>query len=152
MHKNYLFFLLVASMLLACDSNSLVDSNQSIAGNKWLYSKSAKTEFEITDVNKSYNLSFKLRVNTAYRYANLFVISTLKDSVKTTKLRHQLQIAKPDGSWLGKGSGDLYTYVFPIIRDRRFTKPGKYTIEIEQNMRDNPLVGVSDIGILITKN
>ena len=152
MYKNCILFLVICSSLLSCESNSIIDSNETVEGNKWLYTNPVKADFEVTDTTKTYNLSFKLRINSDYRYANLFVLSTIKDSLHLIKMRYQVKVAKPDGEWLGKGSGDLYTYIFPLLKAHRFNKLGKHSIEIEQNMRENPLTGVSDIGILLTKN
>ncbi|RYG21247.1 MAG: gliding motility lipoprotein GldH, partial [Chitinophagaceae bacterium] len=95
--------------------------------------------------------------NTAdYRYSNIYVIMRLKNGRQFLKDgRYQFQLAKSDGQWVGKGSGDLYSNTFPLLKNFRFPKAGKYEIEVEQNMRDNPLVGVSDIGVSVentTKN
>ncbi len=139
----FLFILLVSS----CNFNAVIDTNQSIEDNQWLYANVAKADFEITDVTKPYQVNFKLRINTDYRYSNLFVLATFKDAKGRKKLRYQFKLAKEDGQWLGKGSGDLYTYSFPLLNNHRFADTGKYSIEIEQNMRDNPLVGISDVGI-----
>ena len=152
MYKRFFLLLVSCSLLFGCEFNSIIDSNEALEGNQWLYTNTAKAEFEVTDTTKTYNLSFKLRINSDYRYANLFVLTTIKDSLHVTRVRHQVKVAKADGEWLGKGSGDLYTYVFPLLKKHRFSKLGKHSVEIEQNMRENPLVGVSDIGILVTKN
>lgn len=134
-------------VLSSCNFNTVVDTNQSVEDNQWLYANVAKADFEISDVSKPYQVSFKLRINTEYRYANLYVLATLKDAKTRKKTRYQFKLAKEDGAWLGKGSGDLYTYSFPLLKNHHFADTGKYTIEVEQNMRDNPLVGISDIGI-----
>ncbi len=148
--KKTLMFIAFFSFLLtfsSCNFNSVVDTNQSIEDNQWLYANAAKAEFEITDVTKPYQVNFKLRINTDYRYANLFVLTTFKNAKSRKKVRYQFKLAKGDGQWLGKGSGDLYSYSFPLLKNHRFADTGKYSIEIEQNMRDNPLVGISDVGI-----
>ena len=152
MIKRYLYFLIVASLFFGCNFSSVIDTNQSVEGNKWLYTNAAKAEFEITDITSTYNANFKLRISSEYRYANLFVVTTFKDSTRLKKVRYQFKLAKADGQWLGKGSGNLYTYVFPILKKHNFPKAGKYSIEIEQNMRENPLLGISDIGIVVAKN
>jgi len=133
--------------LSSCNFNTVIDTNQSMEDNQWLYANIAKAEFEIKDATKPYQVSFKLRINTDYRYSNLFVLATFKDGKHRKRTRYEFKLAKADGQWLGKGSGDLYTYSFPILKNHRFADTGKYTIEIEQNMRDNPLVGISDVGI-----
>ncbi len=152
MNKRYLYFLIAASLFFGCNFSSIVDTNQSVEGNKWLYTNATKAEFEISDTTSTYNADFKLRISSDYRYANLFVVTTFRDSTRLKKIRYQFKLVKADGQWLGKGSGDLYTYILPILKKHNFPRAGKYSIEIEQNMRENPLLGVSDVGIVVTKN
>ena len=143
----FIVFFCLMFVCSSCNFNAVVDTNQSVEDNQWLYANAAKAEFEITDVTKPYQVNFKLRINTEYRYSNLFVLATFKDAKGRKRTRYQFKLAKTDGQWLGKGSGDLYTYVFPLLKNHRFADTGKYSVEIEQNMRDNPLLGISDVGI-----
>ena len=139
------FVLLMA--LSACNFDTVIDTNQSIENNRWLYANSTKADFEIKDVSKPYDVNFKLRISNDYRYSNLYVLVNFKLPKQNKKVRYQFKLAKSDGQWLGKGSGDLYTYSFPLLKKHLFTDTGKYSIAVEQNMRDNPLLGVSDVGI-----
>jgi len=134
-----------------CMSNNLVDTNEHVAENSWTYAKMTKVEFEIKQADQPYQVYFKLRHTADYRYSNLFVLMHLKGNGTDKTTRYQFKLAKGDGEWLGKGSGDLYTHEFPLLTNHRFAKPGKYMLEIEQNMRDNPLLGISDIGLTIVK-
>lgn len=72
------------------------------------------------------------------------------DGKKTTE-RKEFRLALPDGEWLGSGSGNLYSYQMPLKEDFKFPLKGKYVIELEQNMRDNPLNHISDAGVRIEK-
>ncbi|WP_113660951.1 gliding motility lipoprotein GldH [Pedobacter nanyangensis] len=144
--------LIGVALLFGCNFNTVIDTNQAVEDNQWLYANTAKADFKIEDTAKPYHINFKLRINNSYRYANMFVLATFKDAKGRKRLRYQFKLAKPDGQWLGKGSGDLYAYTFPLLKNHRFPDTGKYSIEIEQNMRDNPLLGVSDVGIEVIKN
>lgn len=136
-------------MVSSCTENNLVDTNDAVAENNWTYAKSAKASFEIKDVNKPYNIYFKLRHTADYRYANLFVLAHLKGNGLNRNTRYEFKLAQLDGTWTGKGSGDIFSNNFTLLTNYRFAKPGKYEIEVEQNMRDNPLVGISDVGITV---
>jgi gliding motility-associated lipoprotein GldH len=136
----------------SCNNNTVLDSNVSIPENNWTYAKTAKSVIEIKDTLKTYNIYFKLRHTADYRFANLYVLFHLKGQGVQKNMRYQFKLAQSDGQWLGKGSGDLFTYQFPLIRQFRFPKVGKYELEIEQNMRNNPLAGISDIGIRVVPN
>lgn len=147
--KHIIPVLAMLFILAGCTNTNLVDTNDAIAENNWTYAQTAKASFEIKDINQLYQVYFKLRHTADYRYSNLFVVVHLKGDNLQKSTRYQFKLAKADGEWLGKGSGDIFTYNFPLLKDYRFAKPGKYQISIEQNMRDNPLTGISDVGITI---
>ena len=142
--------LLLVLLLNSCTNTNLADVNMAVPDNSWMYSKSVKAAVEIKDASLAYNISFKIRNTADYRYSNIYVIMRLKSGMTFLKDgRHQFQLAKAEGQWTGKGSGDLYSNTFPLLKNFRFPKAGKYEIEVEQNMRDNPLVGISDVGITV---
>ncbi|MFA6277387.1 MAG: gliding motility lipoprotein GldH [Pedobacter sp.] len=151
-NTKFILPLLIGLLFLAgCSNTNIVDTNVNVPDNNWTYAKSIKTTVEIKDTIQSYTLYFKLRHTTDYRYANLYVVMRLKGNGLNKSTRYQFKLARNDGEWLGKGSGNLYTYNFPLLTNYHFVKSGKYDIEIEQNMRDNPLIGISDIGITLAK-
>ncbi|MCY1510573.1 gliding motility-associated lipoprotein GldH [compost metagenome] len=146
------FIFLLIFLCHGCIPDTLVDYNTSVPDNHWLYSKSAKVTFDVKDTQNTYDISFKIRNTNDYRYANLYVLMHLKGPSFSKNLRHQLLLARTSGQWTGKGSGDLFSNSFLLLKHFRFPKAGIYTLEVEQNMRDNPLYGVSDIGLLIEKS
>lgn len=148
----FLFLLLPLLFALAgCTPNDTIDVNIAVPDNSWMYAKSLKTRLVIADSTQAYHLSFKVRNTADYRYSNLYVVMRLKGNGLTKTVRYQFKITKPDGQWIGKGSGDLYINTFTLLSNYRFAKAGTYELEIEQNMRDNPLIGISDIGVILAK-
>lgn len=133
---------------MGCTS-SVVDSNVEIPDRKWTYRNHIRVPFEIKDNKKAYNIYFKLRHTAEYRYANIFVLAHVKHGKDVLNQRFEFQLAKSDGEWLGSGSGNVFSYTLPMFENYRFPRNGKFEIEIEQNMRDNPLAEVSDAGVLI---
>ena len=141
-------FLLVASLFIGCTPN-VIDSNVEIPERKWTYRNHIITPFEIKDNQKAYNVYFKLRHTAEYKYSNIFILAHFKDGKDMVNQRFEFQLAKNDGEWLGSGSGNVFSYTLPLLENHRFPRNGKFEIEIEQNMRDNPLAEVSDVGILV---
>jgi gliding motility-associated lipoprotein GldH len=134
------------------DQNAVIDNNVAIADHNWSYVNKVKFDCKIDDDQALYNLYFNLRVTDNYKYSNLFVLisQTLPDKkVKIT--RYELKLATHDGQWLGNGSGNLYSYQVPFKTGYKFPGKGSYHFEIEQNMRDNPLHEVSDVGLRVEK-
>ncbi|WP_293311036.1 gliding motility lipoprotein GldH [Pedobacter sp. UBA5917] len=140
--------LLITSLFVGCTSN-VIDSNVEIADRRWTYRNHISTPFEIKDNSKAYNIYFKLRHTADYKYANIYILAHFRDGKKMVTRRYQFKLAKNDGEWLGSGSGNVFSYTFPMLTNYHFPHNGKFEIEIEQNMRDNPLLEVSDAGILV---
>jgi len=154
MKRINLFVWLALSFLMlgvaGCNTNNLIDTNVEMPQRNWSYTDKVKAVVGIKDNTKAFSLKFKLRHTADYRYANLYILLNMSGPglPKVTR-RYQYKLAESDGQWLGKGSGNLYTYVLPLLSEYHFPQSGNYTIEIEQNMRDNPLREISDAGIIV---
>ena len=134
------------------DKNALIDQNNQVPDHNWTYLNTFGFSFKIDDDKIPYNLYVNLRVTADYKYSNIFVMITQTDPDKKTEIkRHEFKLADQDGRWLGKGSGDLYSYQLPFRSNYRFPQSGIYHIYIEQNMRDNPLRHVSDVGLRVER-
>lgn len=151
--NNRKFLLLFSTVLTlffgGCDTNNVVDSNQVMPSRNWSYADKVKVTVDITDSSKPYNIYFKLRHTADYSYSNIFVLLNVKGGQKKRSRRYEFKLAQPDGEWNGSGSGNLYTYSFPLLTQFKFPTPGRYELELEQNMRDNPLKEISDAGIKV---
>lgn len=140
--------LMIITFLAGC-TDSVIDNNVELENRVWSYRNHISNSFEIKENSKAYNIYFKLRVTANYKYSNIFILGHFRDGNKVVTRRYQYKLAKNDGEWLGSGSGNVFSYTLPMLTNYRFPHSGKFTIEIEQNMRDNPLLEVSDAGILI---
>ena len=149
----YFIFLLAISAIWSCsDPNAVIDQNVVITNNNWSYVNKIKNKVTITDETIPYNLYMNLRVTADYKYANLFVLIKQVNPDKQTKTtRYEFKLANADGEWLGDGSGSIYSYQVPFKKDYKFPAKGVYTFEIEQNMRDNPLREVTDVGMRVER-
>ena len=149
-----LYYLLVCFFAMAfygcSDPGAVIDANTALPNKVWAYNNRIGYSFKIDDANAHYNFYVNLRVTSNYKYSNLFVL--IADPVKKNSVaRYELKLARPDGQWLGKGSGNLYSFQIPFKSNYKFPAAGSYYIRIEQNMRDNPLHEVSDVGLRVEK-
>jgi gliding motility-associated lipoprotein GldH len=137
----------------ACNEpGTLLDQSTAISNHNWFYNNKTKTEVKITDTSVPYNLYFNLRHSADYRYSNIFILVHENSPDHHTKtIRYEFKLANPDGEWLGNGSGNLYNYRLALKTNYRFPAPGTYSFIIEQNMRDNPLRKISDVGLRVEK-
>jgi len=145
----FLLGLLVIVSLFASCTNDVIDNNIEVPERKWTYRNHISAPFEIKDNTKAYHIYFKLRHTADYKYSNIFILAHFKNGNKVVSKRYQYKLAKNDGEWLGSGSGNIFSYVFPLQTNYRFPRNGKFEIEIEQNMRDNPLTEIVDLGVLV---
>lgn len=148
--KVLILFVTAALLFSGCDTNNITDVNHTMPSRNWSYADKVKATVEIKDSSKAYHIYFKLRHTSDYRYSNIFVLLNLKTAQKKRSRRYEFKLAQPDGQWNGSGSGNLYTYEFPLLTNFKFPAPGMYELELEQNMRDNPLTEISDAGIKVS--
>lgn len=148
-----IFYLGVLLSGFACQNpNVLVDENQSINKARWTYVNPIKIKVPIVDTAAAYTLFINLRHTEDYAYSNIFIRIKQGNPNKTqTVWRKEYTLANLDGEWLGTGSGNLRSHQLVLFKNHHFPHPGTYVFELEQNMRDNPLKEVSDIGLRVEK-
>ncbi|MEX8549286.1 MAG: gliding motility lipoprotein GldH [Mucilaginibacter sp.] len=146
-------FIGVFLVFSACNEpGTLIDQNTEISNHNWSYTDKIKTDVKITDNTQPYNIYFNFRHSADYRYSNIFVlVHQTNPNHQTKTTRYEFKLANPDGEWLGNGSGNLYSYRLPLQTNYRFPAPGTYSFTLEQNMRDNPLKEVSDVGLRVER-
>ncbi|WP_026897478.1 gliding motility lipoprotein GldH [Daejeonella oryzae] len=151
--KFFSIFLSFVLFIVSCqDKTSIVDSNTIINNRSWAYVNKIQVKAEIPDQKIPYNVFVNLRHSADYKYSNLFLLIRMKGpDGKVITERKEFKLALPDGEWLGKGSGNLYSYQLPFKQQFYFSQKGNYTLEIEQNMRNNPLREITDVGIRIER-
>lgn len=150
-----LYILILPFFLLSCSGNEgvIYDKSKPVVDNAWFVKDKKELWLEITQNKIAYKLSLNLRITNEYRFSNLFILLKIhgpKKELQTKRL--EFRLADNDGDWLGSGSGNIYVFRIPITKELKFDHTGVYNFEIEQDMRDNPLRGVVDIGLRIEKN
>ncbi len=146
----FVFLIMVAISFQSCNSDVVVDTFEEISNQNWTYSKPIKVKVNVTDYRKAYQINVQFRHTLDYKYANVWLrFHIIGPNKKALIERQEFQLALPNGEWLGKGSGSLYSYELCYKDNYKFKQNGIYTIMVEQNMRDNPLAGVNDVGLKI---
>jgi len=149
-------FLLMSFLMLSfisCqDTVTIADINVEFEKRNWNYSQKISIPVKIEATDVSYNLYLNLRHSAGYKYSNIFIMIhiTGPDGKKVTE-RKEFKLALADGEWLGSGSGNMYSYQINFKENYKFLAKGTYIFELEQNMRDNPLDHISDVGIRVEK-
>lgn len=149
--KRLLVFSLGLLTLQACNTeNVVVDTFEAIPKQNWTYIKPIKASFNVDDSTKRYNIYVNFRHTADYKYSNVWLrFHIIGPNQKDVPLRQEFQLAQADGQWLGNGSGNLFSYQLIYKENYQFPTTGKYTLIVEQNMRDNPLKNISDVGLYV---
>lgn len=142
----------VIALFTSCDmpKNTLAEEFQEIPNKTWSWSDSKTFTFTIDDSTHYTNLYLGLRIQGTYAYSNIWLISQIQGNNTNTKQQVQIELADQTGRWLGEGMSNLITYLKPVYIQTKLA-PGTYTWTLSQNMRDEKLNGVVDIGIKVEK-
>lgn len=146
--------LFVALALTYCTPRNDFKAINDLKDNAWSIDSTQSFTFTITDVSKSYDFYYLIRNATAYPFYNLYISRSLTDSTGTVMSKSMEELILFDaktGKPLGSGLGDIFDHKFKIksLSNYRFKGAGEYTFSIEQNMRQDPLVGVMSVGVSI---
>jgi gliding motility-associated lipoprotein GldH len=153
-------FLATAGLLLlaaACKPPKMdtYEKNLEVPGHEWAYDYKPSFDIKIQpeDTAYLYNICVNIRHTDAYPYSNIWVLVGTQypgDSIAKEQ-RVELPLADVTGKWAGSGLDDIYEHRIFIQQNAIFNKPGTYEFTFEQNMRQNPLPHVMNVGLRIEK-
>lgn len=151
---NKLLVLLTCIVTLAsCHSIDVYEKTIVFPNHEWKSSETPSFTFEVTDTTSLYNVFFILRHEDAYGYNNIYVNITEKSPTKTEVAQHRQFVLASNASqkWLASGMDDIYEHRIPFSSVPRPFQKGQYTFTLQQDMREDPLKHVLNVGIRIEK-
>jgi gliding motility-associated lipoprotein GldH len=144
----FVLFFLISS----CETNNAFEKNLDIPGYKWKGDYKLQFPVTIKDTSVPYNIYINTRHADYYPYMNIwYMVSIVFPDGKIQSQRQEIPLANPDGAWLGEGMGDIWDRSYMIQQGAHFSKPGTYTFQLEQIMRQDPLPGMLASGIRIER-
>ena len=147
--------LITSFFVFSCESNIEYIQYNSIE-NQWDKDSIQNFVFELADTKK-YNTYINLRINKDYPFSNIFLITTLMDSLSVlSKDTLNFKIADKSGKFLGKKRVNIIENSL-IHKERiELEKNKKYSVSVEHAMRIinkvsglKRLDGVVDVGYKI---
>lgn len=148
-----IIFAFFISTLFSCRQIDVYEKNTPIPKYEWNNSFAAKGSFIISDTTSLYNIYVTLRHTDAYAYNNIWLQIGLKNPGDTLRYqRVDLSLGNDQNGWEGTGMNDIWD-VRKKLNDQalQFKKPGEYSFEIRQVMRDEPLKNIISAGMRIEK-
>lgn len=151
--RSIAFLVVIGLMITACDDSRLYEKNFDFSERYWLMAERPSFEFTIQDTTLHYNLFCNIRNSVAYPYSRIFIRYSLQDSSKN-ELKNEMITSflfdEKTGEPLGSsGLGDIYDQQPELLKDFKFSTPGKYSITFEQFMRTDTLQGVLAVGLRV---
>ena len=145
-------------LLCGCGSEHLADY-QTIPNGEWSEDQPIEFSLPKLDSTAQYDVLLSLRNSNDYPFNNLFLLVTLShhdgyQQVDTLEYR----MARPDGSWLGVGAGNLKDNLLEYRRAMTFDQAGHYRLSLAHALRRNgevqgasSLNGVMELGYQLIK-
>ena len=156
MYKIIQIFLIgIVIFISGCSRNKIFDRIKDLPDRSWPKEQSVDFQFKIVDTHTGYNLSYNIRNSILYKYYNLYLNCTLEDTlgnILETKLSDFNLFDPKTGKPLGDGLGDLFDHQFEFLDNYHFNNPGIYQLHIKQYMRDDTLMEIMSVGLVIRKN
>ena len=148
--KIALFLFVCLAGLTGCTDHALLDENQPIKNSTWSNKQVREFTATVKDADIPYHVYLNIRNSMEYSFSNLSVLLRQISPDKTTKTyRVKVVMADKEGLWIGKGAGNLYAQQVRFLKNHHFPDTGVYTFRIEHNMRLDPLMGITDIGLRV---
>jgi len=146
-----------AVILASCNRDLVYSRYQATGGDHWGKSDSLKFEFSAPDTLNHYHLFINVRNDDHFPFSNLFLIASLNfPDGRVIKDTLEYEMALPDGTWMGKGSGSVKENKLWYKENIIFPLNGVYTLDLVQAMRKNgsvegiqDLPGITDVGLEI---
>lgn len=138
-------------IIWSCDPGMVYDHFEKVDGQGWSWADKKRFEVLMEDSVNSYNVYANIRHTKDFPTSNLYLFITITGP-NNSELRDtvELQIAKPNGKWLGSGFGNVKFVRKRFKTDVRFAHTGRYVFGVEQGMRIES-IPVTDVGIRIEK-
>jgi len=144
-------FILTFGGIVSCSQKEVFFDYYTFANAEWNRDNPAVFNVNITNNSKPYDVSLEIRNNDDYPFSNIWLFidyQTPGGNLRTDTVGADL--ADIYGKWYGKGLS-LYNLSIPYETSVLFPDTGTYVYTIHQGMRENPLKGISDIGLKVLK-
>ena len=152
-----LFALVLLSVLIAqCRPIDLYERTENIPKHAWSSDFKPSFSFDITDTSSLYQVSLILRHTDAYPFNNIWLDIRVETPDSLYNIRTEQRLGNNEQGWLGTGLNDVYEHRIPLNLELEkagisFRNAGKYTFQLAQVMREDPLPNVLQAGIRVER-
>lgn len=148
---NRIFILLYIVIAASCQPIEVFEKTTFFPKHEWSSKEKPAFTFEVTDTTSLYNIMLVLRHTDAYRYNNIWIKLDMKGPQDTATFRREFKLATSSQGWLGSGMDDIFEHRIPFNDKPAPLKAGTYTFTLMQDMREDPLDQILNVGIRVQK-
>ena len=147
--KRIVILIITAISLIGCVQTPFYSEYQDIPVFGWDADSALTYTWSIDDTATTYRILIDVRHTEFYPYQNLWFFINRPLSLKDTI---EFYLADERGQWLGKKCGGYIK--MPVLYEEayKFDSIGDYTMTIQQAMRTERLKGITDVGVIVSKN
>ncbi|MDR1763264.1 MAG: gliding motility lipoprotein GldH [Dysgonamonadaceae bacterium] len=142
--------LIIGLLLVSCSQKEIFFEFRAFDDARWARQDTAVFLPVIADCSKTYDVTVEVRNDNNYPFQNIWLFIDRKSpsgEIRSDTITADL--ADVYGRWYGKGL-TLHCLKIPLKTGETFSEPGIYEYRIRQGMRENPLRGISDLGLKIS--
>jgi len=156
MKNKFWFYGILTLWLVSCQNKVIFKQTIDLSSDGWHKDNIVSLKMTPSDTIKNYNISFLIRNDNNYPYANIFLIAGMETNTKKSVDTLEYAMADQEGHWLGSGIWDLKESKLIYKKNYRFHTTNPVTISVQQAVRksgnilgDETLPGIKTVGIII---
>jgi len=151
MRQNKTLIVILLFLFAACGKTPHYEKVYSFDNRVWDQDVKLSFPVEITDIKAEYNFTLSLRVNTDYKFNNLWIfLKTTSPDGTEAREPFEIKITNPDGTWVGNRTGSIVETPL-VFRKRKLPIKGNYTFALEQAITSSTIDNVLDLGFKVEK-
>jgi gliding motility-associated lipoprotein GldH len=148
-----IFSLGILILFISCEQNDIYRSEALFSDSEWFYADTKHFDFLAEDTTGRFDLIMDIRHSREFDWQNLYLrITTVFPGGNETKEVFPIDFADGSGKWYGRCRKNHCLLGVVLQENFRFEQNGIHTLHIEQYMRENPIRGISKIGLTLQKH
>jgi len=142
-------FCAVIALFSGCFKTKPTEVKHTFAGSVWNRFDVREATFEISNVNKTYEVAVSLGIIDGFALDNvpLEIVITSPDGQQN--IINTTMAVRKDGNYLGKVYGDIWTTELTIYREKQFLQAGEYTVAIQNRTQYYDLENVESLAFSV---
>lgn len=145
-----LTLLSLLAIVTAC-SNVAFCHFEKIDNNEWREADVLNFKPVLNDSTSLYDLEIAVRHTDDYPFQNIWLYVAHREEYNVKIDTLQLILADDWGRWQGDGHGLVKTFTSLYKGEYKLSKGANFGITIKHAMREDPLPGITDVGLIVKK-